>query len=179
MMTIVTAESGSVALEILDQRADIAIILMDIMMPVMNGYETMSAIRQRPQATELPIIAVTGKAAGGERQRCIAAGATDYVSMPIDTAVLLTAISDCLLATSSRDAQSAASAPCEPQPTAIASVPADTAHTTPFPFPFPDSLKRYATSSNPLRNRRALNRSSTAIGSTSLTDQPSGPSPAP
>lgn len=96
-MNVVGADCGLVALHTLDHRDDIAIILMDIMMPVMNGYQTMSAIRLRRQATELPIIAVTGKVASGERQRCLAAGASDYIAMPIDTAVLLTAISHCLL----------------------------------------------------------------------------------
>ncbi len=58
----------------LDERDDIDIVLMDIMMPEMNGYETMAAIRERPDSPELPIIAVTGKVVGGERERCLAAG---------------------------------------------------------------------------------------------------------
>ena len=62
---------------------------MDIMMPVMNGYETMAEIRKRPQYAELPIIAVTSKVMGKERERCIAAGATDYMPKPVDTAELL------------------------------------------------------------------------------------------
>jgi CheY-like chemotaxis protein len=62
------------ALEILDERTDIDLVLMDIMMPVMNGYEAIAAIRTRPRFAELPIIAVTGKVVGSERERCLAAG---------------------------------------------------------------------------------------------------------
>jgi len=97
-MFVVTADSGPVALEILQDRVDIGIVLMDIMMPVMDGYQAMAAIRQRPRSAELPIIAVTGKAVTGERQRCIAAGAWDFVAKPIDTVALLTAIRRWLLA---------------------------------------------------------------------------------
>jgi CheY-like chemotaxis protein len=97
-MVVVTADSGPAALEILERRADIGIVLMDIMMPVMDGYQVMAAIRNRPQSAELPIIAVTGKAVSGERGRCIAAGASDFISKPVDTAALLRAISRWLLA---------------------------------------------------------------------------------
>jgi len=96
-MTVVAAQSGSAALTILERRADIDIVLMDIKMPDMNGYETMTAIRKRPQSADVPIIAITGKV-GGERARCIAAGASDYIPKPIDTAALLTAVSHWLLA---------------------------------------------------------------------------------
>ena len=93
-MHVVAAQSGAAALAILEQRSDIDLVLMDIMMPVMNGYETMTAIRQRPQWAELPIIAVTGKVVGGERERCITAGASDYIPKPVDTAELLAALSE-------------------------------------------------------------------------------------
>jgi CheY-like chemotaxis protein len=95
-MTVVTADSGATALEILHRRVDIDIVLMDIVMPIMNGYETMSAIRLRPRSAHVPIIAITG-AIGGERERCIAAGASDYIPKPIDTAALLTAVTHWLL----------------------------------------------------------------------------------
>jgi signal transduction histidine kinase/HAMP domain-containing protein/ActR/RegA family two-component response regulator len=91
-LTVMAAQSGSAALGILDEREDVDIVLMDIMMPVMNGYETMTAIRSRPRFAALPIIAVTGKVVGGERERCIAGGASDYIPKPVDTAELLAAL---------------------------------------------------------------------------------------
>lgn len=90
-MTVVAANSGPIALGILEERVDIGIVLMDIMMPVMDGYQTMAAIRRQPRFVDLPIIAVTGKD-DGEHARCLAAGASDYVRKPIDSAQLLTAI---------------------------------------------------------------------------------------
>ena len=90
---VFTADSGIAALTILDQRDDIDLVLMDIMMPVMNGYETMAEMRKRPRSADLPIIAVTGKVIGGERDRCLAAGASDYIPKPVDTAELLSALS--------------------------------------------------------------------------------------
>ncbi len=80
---------------------DIDIVLMDIMMPVMDGYETIRAIRAIDRFKSLPIIAVTGKVAAGERQRCIDAGANDYVPKPVDTAELLAALRPWLPATPS------------------------------------------------------------------------------
>ena len=89
---VVPAERGSEALSILGERSDIDLILMDIMMPGMDGYEVMRAVRKLPQWADVPIIAVTGKVVGSERERCIEAGASDYIPKPIDTAELLTAI---------------------------------------------------------------------------------------
>ena len=89
---VVTADGGEAALEILDQSEEIDLVLMDIMMPVMNGYETMTEIRKRPRFAEMPIIAVTGKVTPGERERCLAAGASDYIPKPVDTAELLSAL---------------------------------------------------------------------------------------
>jgi len=91
-LTVLAAQSGPAALAMLEEREDIDIVLMDIMMPVMNGYETMTAIRVVPRLAELPIIAVTGKVVGGERERCIAAGASDYIPKPVDTSELLAAL---------------------------------------------------------------------------------------
>jgi len=65
----------------------------------MDGYETMAAIRERPGYADLPIVAVTGKVVGGERERCMAAGASDYIPKPVDTAQLLAALRDWFPAT--------------------------------------------------------------------------------
>jgi CheY-like chemotaxis protein len=89
---VIIAESGAEAIAILEGMPDIDIVLMDIMMPVMDGYDTIRAIRAIAQFAALPIVAVTGKSAGGERQRCLDAGANEYVPKPVDTAVLLAAL---------------------------------------------------------------------------------------
>ncbi|MEX2619855.1 MAG: ATP-binding protein [Egibacteraceae bacterium] len=90
---VITAESGAAALNILlDGGGTVDIVLMDIMMPVMDGYETIRAIRSLDGLGDLPIIAVTGKVVAGERERCIAAGANDYVPKPVDTNELLTSL---------------------------------------------------------------------------------------
>jgi len=89
---VVHAQSGFAALEILEQHRDFTVVLMDIMMPIMDGYETIRAIRSSGHSSRLPIIAVTGKAVGGERHRCLAAGADDYVPKPVNSAQLLVAL---------------------------------------------------------------------------------------
>ena len=89
---ITVAESGADALAALQREPEINVILMDIMMPVMDGYETIRAIRAFEQFATLPIIAVTGKVVVGERQRCLDAGANDYVAKPVDTTELLEAL---------------------------------------------------------------------------------------
>ena len=89
---VTVAESGAEALAALEAAPDIDIVLMDIMMPVMDGYDTIRAIRKQEQFKTLPIVAVTGKATAGERQRCIDAGASDYVPKPVDTGELLAAL---------------------------------------------------------------------------------------
>jgi CheY-like chemotaxis protein len=87
-----TAESGAEAIACLESTPGIAIVLMDIMMPGMDGYATIRAIRAIDRFKELPIIAVTGKVTVGERQRCIEAGANDYVPKPVNTRDLVAAI---------------------------------------------------------------------------------------
>ena len=88
-MNVLSAETGRSAIEILQDNGDIDVVLMDIMMPDMDGYDTMRAIRKLAKFRSLPIIAVTAKAMKGDRERCIEAGASDYISKPVDAEQLL------------------------------------------------------------------------------------------
>ncbi len=88
-MRIVSADNGRDAITILQETPDIDIVLMDIMMPEMDGMETMRAIRRFPNLNDLPIVAVTAKAMKGDREKCIEAGAWDYLSKPVDTDQML------------------------------------------------------------------------------------------
>jgi signal transduction histidine kinase/DNA-binding response OmpR family regulator/HAMP domain-containing protein len=90
--TVTSAESGAEAIAALQRSPDIDIVLMDIMMPVMDGYDTIRAIRKISGFKAIPIVAVTGKAAAGERERCLDSGADDYIPKPVDTAQLLAAL---------------------------------------------------------------------------------------
>jgi CheY-like chemotaxis protein len=90
--TVLVAESGYDALSILERTGDIDIVLMDIMMPVMDGYATIRAIRALEAFKALPIVALTGKVMPGERQRCLDAGANDFVHKPVDLAELIAAL---------------------------------------------------------------------------------------
>jgi CheY-like chemotaxis protein len=83
-LTVVTAESGKDGIARLNSDSDIDLVLMDIMMPEMDGYETIRRIRANPKFQELPIIALTAKAMKGDRDSCIAAGASEYISKPVD-----------------------------------------------------------------------------------------------
>ncbi|WP_223460611.1 HAMP domain-containing protein [Pseudomonas sp. A-R-26] len=88
-MLVATAENGRTAIELLQQQPDTDIVLMDIMMPEMDGFETMRQIRTFKRFETLPIIALTAKAMMGDREKCLEAGASDYVSKPVDTDQLL------------------------------------------------------------------------------------------
>ena len=89
-MTVITAESGKEAISIInDENQKIEMVLMDIMMPQMDGYETTSKIRREHKNSSLPIIAVTAKAMKGDRQKCIEAGASDYITKPLKIDQLL------------------------------------------------------------------------------------------
>jgi CheY-like chemotaxis protein len=88
-LVVLRADNGRAAIAILQQVADIDVVLMDVMMPQMDGYETMRAIRRMDGCAQLPIIALTAQAMKGDREKCLAAGASDYVSKPIDTEHLL------------------------------------------------------------------------------------------
>jgi CheY-like chemotaxis protein len=88
-MEVLSATSGQAAIELIQQNADLSIVLMDIMMPDMDGYETVREIRRRPEFRTLPIIALTAKAMKGDREKCLDAGASDYIAKPVNTDELL------------------------------------------------------------------------------------------
>ncbi|MBV8115369.1 MAG: HAMP domain-containing protein, partial [Silvibacterium sp.] len=91
-MTVLTASTGREAISTLESTPDLAIVLMDIMMPEMDGYETMQVIRQNPAFRRLPIIALTAKAMKGDREKCLEAGASEYLAKPVNTEQLLAAL---------------------------------------------------------------------------------------
>jgi CheY-like chemotaxis protein len=91
-MRVLTATTGTEAIDLVTSTPDLAIVLMDIMMPQMDGYQTMQAIRQRPELRRLPIIALTAKAMKGDREKCLEAGASDYLAKPVNTEQLLSAL---------------------------------------------------------------------------------------
>ena len=88
-MDILSATNGRQAIELIEGTPDLSMVLMDIMMPEMDGYETMREIRSKPQFRTLPILALTAKAMKGDREKCLDAGASDYISKPVNTNQLL------------------------------------------------------------------------------------------
>jgi len=91
-MKVLTAGTGREAIDTLEKTDEVAIVLMDIMMPEMDGYETMQVIRQNPSFRRLPIIALTAKAMKGDREKCLEAGASEYLAKPVNTEQLLSAL---------------------------------------------------------------------------------------
>jgi CheY-like chemotaxis protein/signal transduction histidine kinase/HAMP domain-containing protein len=91
-MTVITAGTGREAIAKLESTPDVAIVLMDIMMPEMDGYETMQVIRQNASFRRLPIIALTAKAMKGDREKCLEAGASEYLAKPVNTEQLLSSL---------------------------------------------------------------------------------------
>jgi CheY-like chemotaxis protein len=88
-LTVIHAPSGHQGIELLRSSPDIDLVLMDVMMPEMDGHATTAAIREMPQFADLPVIAVTARAMQGDRDKSLAAGASDYVTKPVDTDELL------------------------------------------------------------------------------------------
>ena len=84
-MEVRYAENGVDAIRILEEEPDVSLVLMDIMMPELDGYETIRQIRSMPEFESLPIISLTAKAMKGDREKSIAAGASDYITKPVDT----------------------------------------------------------------------------------------------
>jgi CheY-like chemotaxis protein/signal transduction histidine kinase/HAMP domain-containing protein len=91
-MRALTAATGREAIELLQSTPEVSIVLMDVMMPEMDGFETMRAIRSEPTFRKLPILALTAKAMKGDREKCMEAGASDYLAKPVDTEQLLSAL---------------------------------------------------------------------------------------
>ncbi|MFG3058735.1 HAMP domain-containing protein [Streptomyces sp. NPDC048231] len=91
-MPVLYAENGREGIETLERHPDVALVLMDIMMPEMDGYETISHVRRTPRWADLPIVALTAKAMPGDREKSIARGANDYVPKPVDVDRLLTVV---------------------------------------------------------------------------------------
>ncbi|MFJ6901413.1 HAMP domain-containing protein [Streptomyces hokutonensis] len=116
-MPVLYAENGREGIETLERNPDVELVLMDIMMPEMDGYETIAAIRRAPRWTGLPIVALTAKAMPGDREKSIARGANDYVPKPVDVDQLLTVV--CALLDPDAERDIAGTEPGTPEETAI------------------------------------------------------------
>jgi len=88
-MEVIPATNGRDAVDIVKATDDLGIVLMDIMMPEMDGYETIREIRKMPEFRTLPILALTARAMKGDREKCLDAGASDYIAKPVNTDQLL------------------------------------------------------------------------------------------
>jgi CheY-like chemotaxis protein len=88
-MEVISATNGRQAIELIQTTPDLSMVLMDIMMPEMDGYQTMREIRKDPQFRLLPMLALTAKAMKGDREKCLDAGASDYIAKPVNTDQLL------------------------------------------------------------------------------------------
>ena len=88
-MEVLSATNGRQAIELIQTTPDLSVVLMDIMMPEMDGYETMREIRKDGRFRTLPILALTAKAMKGDREKCLEAGASDYIAKPVNTDQLL------------------------------------------------------------------------------------------
>lgn len=91
-MKVLTATTGTEAIQLINSTPQVAIVLMDIMMPGMDGYQAIEAIRSDRARRSLPIIALTAKAMKGDREKCLEAGASDYLAKPVNTEQLLSAL---------------------------------------------------------------------------------------
>ncbi|MGH7272161.1 MAG: response regulator, partial [Polyangiaceae bacterium] len=91
-MTVLTAQTGREAIASLEKISEIAVVLMDIMMPEMDGYQTIQLIRKQPSLRRLPIVALTARAMKGDREKCLDAGASDYLAKPVNTEQLLSTL---------------------------------------------------------------------------------------
>src|SRR6266576_432848 len=91
-MKVLSATTGKEAIALIESTPDLAMVLMDIMMPEMDGYQTIAQVRENPAYRRLPIVALTAKAMVGDREKCLEAGATDYLAKPVNIDQLLAAL---------------------------------------------------------------------------------------
>jgi CheY-like chemotaxis protein len=91
-MRVLTATTGREAIELMESTPNLAIVLMDIMMPEMDGYQTIEKIRENPDYRRMPIVALTAKAMKGDREKCLEAGASDYLAKPVNVEQLLASL---------------------------------------------------------------------------------------